>query len=437
MTRCTFVLGLAVLASSASAAQKPTPIGPVTRAAVIDSVGKALATYYVLPDTAARMWQRVQQQRLAGVYDTIATAGALAQALTRDLRSVYNDRHLRFVHDPEEAQRAADTTRREAANTSARDRKLNYFFEKVEILPANIGYVRFTQFADTSAESRKTVRAAMQFVAHAEALIVDLRGNHGGSAAMSSELASYFVAGRAHWSDSYNRLTDQWTENWLENKPEITGGLTLGMPIAVLTNSETFSAGEGLAYTLQNNRGALVVGEPTAGGAHVLRRVGLGHGFVGYVPYIRGVNVVTRTDWEGTGVTPTLRTDAASALFKAQELLLTRRLAATTDTTEQRRTTWALNHVRAASVVVVVPRAGLAAYAGRFEEFTFEVRSGALYCINTSRRNKTDRMKPITSTLFEIDGESQVEFLRDEKGAVSRARLFWNDGWTDVIARNK
>lgn len=107
------------------------------------------------------------------------------------------------------------------------------------------------------------------------------------------------------------------------------------------------------------------------------------------------------------------------------------------DTTEQRRIAWALNHVRASAIDVVVPEAMLRAYVGRFEEFTFEVRDGRLFCINTSRRNKTNELVAITQTLFEIDGESQVEFLLDTSGAVSKVRLLWSDGWTDTIARNK
>jgi C-terminal processing protease CtpA/Prc len=52
-----------------------------------------------------------------------------------------------------------------------------------EILPSNIGYVKFDGFMDASF-CGPTVVAAMGFVAHTDALIIDLRQNGGGQPAM-------------------------------------------------------------------------------------------------------------------------------------------------------------------------------------------------------------------------------------------------------------
>ncbi len=51
-------------------------------------------------------------------------------------------------------------------------------FEKVEILPNNIGYVKLNEFMDASF-CGPTVVAAMAFVAHADTIIFDLRQNAG------------------------------------------------------------------------------------------------------------------------------------------------------------------------------------------------------------------------------------------------------------------
>lgn len=433
------VVGLLLVGAFSSAAQqaRTQPLDPPTRHAVVDSVRAAIAAIYVFPDTAKRMAAFLAQRSGSGAYDTIGDWRALGAALTRDLRSVHADAHLRIEYDPNEAARAADTTHREARDRRPQDRRNNYYFRSLRILPGNIGYLEFWQFPDTSMEARKTVRAAMQFLAYTDALILDLRDNRGGSAAMTCEITGYFVNGRAHWGDSYNRLSDRWTEGVTENKPEITGGISLGMPLTVLTSSWTFSGAEGLAYGLKYGRHARIVGERTAGGAHVVRRVGLGNGYVAFVPYIRSANVVTKTDWEGTGVEPDVAADAPDALLRAQEAILNERLAAAKDSTTALGITWALNDARAAGRDVVVPVTTLERYVGTFEEYTFSVREGRLYGVNGSRNNKLTRLRAVTPSLFEIDAESQAEFLVDPTGAVTTMRLLWNDGAVDIVHRTR
>jgi hypothetical protein len=400
-------------------------------------VRQALLNYYVFPDTATAMAAYLDARTKAGAFDTLTNPNALANAITRELRRAHEDRHLRVVYDPQEAARAADTTHREAQEAVARDRRANFYFRDARILPGNIGYLEFRQFADTSVDARKIVQAAMRFVANADALIIDLRDNRGGSAAMAGEITSYFVNGRVHWSDFYSRLTGKWTEGWMENRPAITDGIYLGMPLTVLTSSWTFSAAEGMAYTLKYGRNARIVGQATAGGAHVLRRVALGNGFVGFIPYARSRNLVTKTDWEGTGVAPDVLADPPHALLRAQEAILGERMAAAKDSLERRANEWAINEARSVALDVDVPVAALRDYAGRFEEYTFSVRDNRLYSENSSRNGKTDKLKAITPTLFQIDWESQVEFVRDATGAVSNIRIYWNDGWVDTIARGK
>jgi len=417
--------------------QPPPPVTAEVRRAVLDSVRQALLTYYVFPDTATSMALNLEARRNAGAFDTLTNPNALANAITRELRSAHDDRHLRIVYDPQEAARATDTTHREAYEAVARDRKENFYFREARILPGNVGYLEFRQFSDTSGDARRTVQAAMRFVANADALIIDLRDNRGGSAAMAAEIASYFVNGRVHWSDSYSRITGKWAENWIENRPAITGGIYLGMPLTVLTSSWTFSAAEGTAYALKYGRNARIVGQPTAGGAHALRRVALGNGFVGFIPYARSVNIVTKTDWEGTGVAPDVLADPPHALLRAQEAIFGERMAATKDSMAKRANAWAINEARAAALEVDVPVNTLRDYTGRFEEYSFSVRENRLYSENSSRNGKTDKLKAITPTLFQIDRESQVDFVRDATGAVVNARIFWNDGWVDTIARAK
>jgi peptidase S41-like protein len=417
-------------------AQQPArPLSSAERRAVVDTVEGALLRVYVLRDAASEMVVHLEKRRAAGAFDRDTNPNALAAAITRELRDVYRDAHLRVVYDPEEEARMADTNHREVRDTRERDRRMNFMFSDARVLPGNIGYVAFHQFADTSAESRRTVRAAMQFVANSDALVLDLRDNRGGSVAMSREITSYFVRDSARWSRSYDRWLDRWSDEWIRNDSSVTGGTWLGMPIMVLVSPWTFSAAEGLAYGLQHERGARVVGDSTAGGAHTVRRVGLGHGFVGFIPYVRPVYLATNSNWEGTGVIPDVHSDAPGALLTALERILLERRAAAKDSGAMRAADFALNAARAAEHLVNLPVRTLARYAGTFEEYTFFVRDGRLYTRNRNRNGRTDRLATISPTLFQIDRESQVEFVPDASGKVAAIRLLWNDGWVDRIGR--
>jgi hypothetical protein len=413
----------------------PPPLTPAMREALLDTAGRAILGLYVLPDTAKLMAAHLAARRAAGGFDTAATPGALAAAVTRTLREVHRDLHLRVVYDPQEAARMADTTRREARDTRARDRRTNYQFREARILPGNIGYIEFHQFADTSVEARRTVRAAMQFVANADALVIDLRDNRGGSAAMAGEIQSYFVQDSARWGRTYNRLFDRWSDGVIVNDPAVTGGTYLGMPITVLVSRWTYSAAEGLAYGLKHGRDARVVGESTGGGAHVVRRISLGGGFIGFIPYIRSLNLRTNSNWEGTGVAPDLEADAPDALLRALEAILSERMATAPDSNARKAADFARHAARAEAGLTDVPAAALEAFVGAFEEYTFFVKDGRLHAANRSRNGRVDRLVPISATRFRIDRESQVEFLVEPGGSVKRLRLYWSDGWIDVIER--
>jgi C-terminal processing protease CtpA/Prc len=92
------------------------------------------------------------------------------------------------------------------------------------------------------------------------------------------------------------------------------------IPLYVLTDGETYSAAECLAYTLQSLAAAVVVGERTAGGAHPTRSFVIREAeIVVTVPVRNMINPRTGTNWEGAGVKPDLEVPAGLALETALE----------------------------------------------------------------------------------------------------------------------
>jgi C-terminal processing protease CtpA/Prc len=91
-------------------------------------------------------------------------------------------------------------------------------------------------------------------------------------------------------------------------------------PVFVLTSKRTFSGAEEFSYNLKALKRATIVGEVTGGGAHPTQGHRLDDHFQIDVPFARGVNPVTQTNWEGTGVEPDVKVDASQALEVAIKL---------------------------------------------------------------------------------------------------------------------
>jgi C-terminal processing protease CtpA/Prc len=88
--------------------------------------------------------------------------------------------------------------------------------------------------------------------------------------------------------------------------------------VYILTSHFTFSAAEDISYTLKNLKRASIVGETTGGGAHPVMGRRLNEHFFVMVPFARYISPVTKTNWEGTGVEPDIKTPASHALKVAQ-----------------------------------------------------------------------------------------------------------------------
>ena len=90
-----------------------------------------------------------------------------------------------------------------------------------------------------------------------------------------------------------------------------------GRPVFVLTAAQTFSAGEGVAFLIQERHRGEVVGETTAGAANPGRSYPVNERFSVTVPNGRVRSAIGGGSWEGAGVTPDVSVPAADALAAA------------------------------------------------------------------------------------------------------------------------
>ena len=294
-------------------------IDAATRVRVIDSAVAQLNEFYVFPDVAKRMGDTVRARLTRGDYESITNGLVLANRLTDDFRSVSHDKHLNLVFSASTST-AVSLLRnpdREAARRQVE--RLNCGFVKVEQLPGNVGYLKFIGFAPTDLCSA-TASAAMNFLAHVDALIVDVRDNGGGDPKMVAYLESYLFSARTHLNDIWDRKSGSVEEFWtLDSLP----GERLGSekPVYVLTSSRTFSAAEEFCYDLKMLKRATIIGETTGGGAHAVSVHRIDEHFMMAVPVSRAINPISKTNWQGVGVEPDVKVAAADALAAAQKLV--------------------------------------------------------------------------------------------------------------------
>ena len=305
-----------------TAADMNAKIDPATRAKVIEGAVAHLNEFYVFPETAKKMEDAVVSKLKSGGYDSVTGGDELASMLTNDFRAVSHDKHLSVGYsirpipkrDPDAKPDAAAIARARAQMQST-----NCAFEKVEWLQSNIGYLKFNGFLDPEV-CGPTVTSAMNFLAHTDALIIDLRENNGGSPNMIAYICSYFFAEPTRLSDIYYRKDDKTTQFWTSK--DVQGPRLAGKPIFVLTAKRTFSAAEAFTYDLKNLKRVTVIGETTGGGAHPVGGHRIDDHFSINVPGARAINPITKTNWEGTGVEPDVKVSAAEALDVAKKMAL-------------------------------------------------------------------------------------------------------------------
>jgi hypothetical protein len=286
------------------------------RAKVIAGIDEDLAKYYIDPAVAKQMQDAIDAHEKAGDYNSITDGDAFAERLTKDMRAVSHDLHLGVSFSPFKAPPPHEPSPEDRARMRQQLQHDNCAFSKVEILPGNIGYVKFDGFMPVDI-CAPTAIAAMNFIAHTDAVIFDLRQNGGGDPAMVSFVASYLFDHATHVNDLYNRGDDVTHQYWTAYVP---GDRIVEQPVYVLTSKRTFSGAEEFTYDLKTQKRATIVGETTGGGAHPVSGHTVADYFMIGVPWGRPINPVTKKDWEGTGVEPDVKVTADDALATAEKL---------------------------------------------------------------------------------------------------------------------
>ena len=404
---------------------------------VIDSIGDRLNRNYVFPEVAKAMSDKLKENEKKGAYKKVTDPIQFADLLTKDLQEVSKDLHLRVTFNPEEIGERDQTVTPEDStrymnNYIRRLQRDNFGFKQVEILDGNIGYLDLRSFSDTQFAG-ETASAAMNFLSNADAIIIDLRANGGGSPQMIQLISSYLFEGRVHLNNFYMRPTDDTLQTW--TLPYVPGKRNTTADVYVLTSGSTFSAAEEFSYNLKNLERATLIGETTGGGAHPGGNQRVNDRFMIWLPTGRAISPITNTNWEGVGVIPHIKVPAADALDTAKLKALETLTGKTDDEEMAFFYDWSIKGIQAAKNPVKVDLATLKKYAGKYGPR--EVRFENNQLIYQRGKGRIYGLVPLSNDEFMLDGLSsfRIQFLSENNKVVALQGNYQN-GNTDKNLRD-
>lgn len=283
------------------------------RNGVIRSVADNLVAHYYDHERARQASADLLSLQQHGYYNAITDGQTLATRLMFALQSSTGDPHLRIEFSRNILPNGP--TRPSAAvfdQYRAIMQQENCTFEKIGILPGNIGYLKLNSFPNP-AVCGATARAAIARLSRSDAVIFDLRDNTGGFPEMVETIAAPLFDRPVRW---YNPREGDGS-GWLS---PARGSKLADKPVYILTSALTLSAAEQFTYNLKMLNRATIIGDTTGGGAHVGVFHRLDDHFGMGIPEKQIKNPYGRADWEGTGVEPDVKVDPADALSIAENL---------------------------------------------------------------------------------------------------------------------
>src|SRR5579871_1427 len=409
------------------------------RSAALKVIKEKLQELYVFPEMRPKIVERLNQAQREGRYD-VDDPRLFADRITRDLKDIAHDGHLFLSVDPAAYAAALAPPQSDAGEDAFFRRQAirdHHGLTEMKIFPGNIRYLKIARFEWVQDETGAIYDEAMRFLKEADAWIIDLRGNGGGTAAATQYLLSHFFDPGTFDYISYAGSEPPQQTPALEYLP---AGRLKGKPLYVLIDGNVGSAAEAVAYDLQQFKIGELVGAKTAGAANNNKLLPVAPNFILSISYGRPLHVISHSNWEGVGVKPDVETSPNQALDIAQSLAL-KRLTETPGATPEAliEYAWARTAVEAHLHPVTVAPDYLKTLAGHYGkanvgygEVNVNYKEGALWLERPNR--PVARLLPLTPDgVFAIEGS---DLLRARLNGKTLDLLWWNDPNPRVFARD-
>lgn len=397
---------------------------------IIDSLTKKLSEFYIRPNAIQNIKTQLEDKLKKGNYKKSNNPNDFASMLTTDLIDISKDLHFSVMHNQQwvdDQLKSKDAVLEQQVKNAELilSKKKNFGFQQSRILEGNVGYLEFTYFHDP-VEAGEVASTAMQFLSNTDALIIDLRKNNGGAMEMGQFLSSYLYYGKDlplykyYYYESGRKKIDR--EMWL--LPSVPGKRLENIDVYILTSNTTFSAAEWMSYSLQNLKRVTIVGEQTAGGAHPIDRKILTKGFSVNIPIGEVQDPITKSDFEGRGVTPDVACKSEDALNVAHLLALQKLSLKNKDSAAD--INWMIPVVKNRQKPTIVSPEILKSYQGKYGKGQLAYENNNLYY----KWNKaiTILLTPLQEDLFIVNGidDFRIKVIVEKGKAVAIKRIYQN-----------
>ncbi|KAJ8361399.1 hypothetical protein SKAU_G00179240 [Synaphobranchus kaupii] len=290
---------------------------------LVDCTGELVEGHYAVTDVATKIGKVLRSKWAEGMYRSVVDYESLASELTTDLHDISGDHRLHVFYSDTEPDMFEEVPKIPTAE------ELGYIISdlfKTEILPDNVGYLRYDMMADVEtvrALGPQLLKLVWNKLVNTDTLIIDMRYNTGGYSTSIPLLCSYFFEADPvqHLYTLFDRSTATATE-------VTTLPWTLGRrygphkDIYILTSHMTGSAAEVFTRAMKDLSRATVVGEATTGGCLSSGTYQIGDSpLYASVPTQAVLSAVTGKAWSVSGFEPHVAAPAHDALITAEKII--------------------------------------------------------------------------------------------------------------------
>lgn len=286
---------------------------------VIEKLSILINDLYIYPDVAKKTSKHIFSQFEDGYFNQYKDNQSFAKALTEEVQSINKDKHMRIMVNrpyqaPENSLERKAEIRMDQINNY---RRFNHGFQELKLLEGNVAYLDLREFAEMD-RAKEIADAYMKLMSQADAVIIDLNKNGGGSPYMVQYLCSYFFDQKLHLNSLYYREGDRTEEFWTLEK--VDGRKMADVPLFIIIGEETFSGAEEFSYNMQTQERASIIGQTSAGAANPGGTRGINENLSVFIPTGRAINPMTNTSWENNGVIPDIQTSKEETFEQAHSL---------------------------------------------------------------------------------------------------------------------
>lgn len=290
---------------------------------LIEETGGLLEKHYAIHEVTLKVNDLLFSKWAKGLYRSAVDFESLASQLTADLQEISGDHRIHVFKCDVEPESFHDVPKIPTAEEA--EYIINALF-KIELLPDNVGYLKFDMMADIEvikAIGPQLIKQVWSKIVNTDALIIDMRYNTGGYSTAIPILCTYFFDAEPlrHLYTVFDRTTNTITE--VMTLPLVRGQrFGSSKDVFILTSHLTGSAAEVFAHTMKDLNRATIIGEPTIGGSLSSGTYQIGDSILyASIPNQAVLSAVTGKMWSVSGVEPHVIAPANEALPIAQRIL--------------------------------------------------------------------------------------------------------------------